>query len=242
MNFQDQDELMAFAGEYVLGVLSEADRAAVEHELRHNRVLAVAVAYWQDRLLEMAPAPLPVAPAADAWQRIEGRLAPVAPVTRVAPTAATTPRPKRPSLWDSMQFWRAWAMGGALATVLLALVVVTGAPRQAAGPQYVVVLEAPAVGARWVVQADATAVRLIPVANVVAGPHQSLQFWTKPQGAAGPTSLGLVAANQRIVIPASRLPALGPNQLFEVTLEPEAGSPLGRPTGPVLAVGRSALL
>jgi hypothetical protein len=33
------------------------------------------------------------------------------------------------------------------------------------------------------------------------------------------------------------LPPPGPDQLFEITLEPAAGSPTGRPTGPVLFKG-----
>ncbi|WP_348754168.1 anti-sigma factor, partial [uncultured Aquincola sp.] len=64
----------------------------------------------------------------------------------------------------------------------------------------------------------------------------------KPEGAAGPTSLGLVAAGQTVEIPATRLPGVGARQLFEITLEPEGGSTIGRPTGPILFVGRSVRL
>ena len=71
------------------------------------------------------------------------------------------------------------------------------------------------------------------------GDQTALQFWTKPGGASGPTSLGLVPGDRATVTPGSRLPGLGSNQLFEITLEPEAGSPIGRPTGPILAVGRA---
>ena len=59
------------AGEYVLGLLPAQDRAAFERELARNRELARAVADWQDRFLEVAPTPEPVAPAPDLWQRIE---------------------------------------------------------------------------------------------------------------------------------------------------------------------------
>ncbi|MGH8773230.1 MAG: RNA polymerase subunit sigma-70, partial [Burkholderiales bacterium] len=51
--------------------------------------------------------------------------------------------------------------------------------------------------------------------------------------------LGLVKPNERVEIPAGKLPGLSPNQLFEITLEPEYGSPIGKPTGPILFVGRS---
>jgi anti-sigma-K factor RskA len=40
----------------------------------------------------------------------------------------------------------------------------------------------------------------------------------------------------------SRLPALGPQQLFEITLEPDGGSPIDRPTGPILFVGSTVAI
>ena len=40
----------------------------------------------------------------------------------------------------------------------------------------------------------------------------------------------------------ARLPTLEAQQLFELTLEPEGGSPLDRPTGPVLFLGRTVQL
>ena len=78
------------------------------------------------------------------------------------------------------------------------------------------------------------------VGSVPAG--RAWQFWTKPEGAAGPTSLGLVRAGQTLEVPVQRLPAVGARQLFEITLEPEAGSPTGRPTGPILYVGSTVAL
>ena len=37
------------------------------------------------------------------------------------------------------------------------------------------------------------------------------------------------------------LPPPKPDQLFELTLEPATGSPTGRPTGPILFKGNTAL-
>ncbi len=107
-----------------------------------------------------------------------------------------------------------------------------------AEPQYLALLQAPNNGSPWLVVVDAKAVHLRPLKPIEATAGKSLQFWTKPEGASGPTSLGLVAAGRPTTIPLNRLPGVGQNQLFEVTLEPEAGSPLNRPTGPVLAVGK----
>jgi anti-sigma-K factor RskA len=49
-------------------------------------------------------------------------------------------------------------------------------------------------------------------------------------------------ADQSLDVALDRLPALQDNQLFEITLEPAAGSPIGRPTGPVLYIGRAVLV
>jgi anti-sigma-K factor RskA len=52
-------------------------------------------------------------------------------------------------------------------------------------------------------------------------------------------SLGLVTPGRTLRIALDKLPPLEPNQLFELTLEPPTGSPLDRPTGPVLYIGRA---
>ena len=86
-------------------------------------------------------------------------------------------------------------------------------------------------------------VRLVPVGAIEAvPPGKALQFWTKAEGAAGPTSLGLIRPGEVTELPAARLPAVGERTLFELTLEPEAGSPIDRPTGPVLFIGRTVRL
>ena len=52
-------------------------------------------------------------------------------------------------------------------------------------------------------------------------------------------SLGLVKPGQSLEVPLDKLPPLQPNQLFEITLEPYNGSPINRPTGPILFIGRA---
>lgn len=70
-------------------------------------------------------------------------------------------------------------------------------------------------------------------------PGKSLQFWTKADQWQGPKSLGLVRPGEPVQVPIDRLPPLEANQLFELTLEPEAGSPIDRPTGPIVFIGRA---
>jgi anti-sigma-K factor RskA len=79
----------------------------------------------------------------------------------------------------------------------------------------------------------------LPGVVLVAPADKALQFWTKADGWSGPVSLGLVTPGQRLDVPAGKLPALQPNQLFELTLEPRTGSPTGKPTGPIRFIGRA---
>jgi anti-sigma-K factor RskA len=104
-----------------------------------------------------------------------------------------------------------------------------------------VVLAAPGdMAPGWIVQANAAgALKLVPLGATRVPADRSLQLWTKAEGWKGPVSLGLVQPGQALDIALAGLPPLQPNQLFEITLEPKSGSPIGRPTGPILYIGRA---
>lgn len=214
------------AAEYVLGTLSDADRAAFEARLRHDRALAREVYAWQDRLLPLTARVAPLAPPRGLWAAIRDRI-------------AGSPRAAVP-WWRRLGLWQA----ASAASLLLAVVLGVRLLATDDAPRYLAVLNTPDNQARWVVElvSDDT-VRLQPVGAMPAVPAgKALQFWTKPEGAERPTSLGLVAAGQPLELPRDRLPAVEAGQLFEVTLEPATGSPTGRPTGPILAIGRMVRL
>ena len=221
------DERDALAGEYVLGTLSAEQRAAVAAQLPTDPALAQAVAAWERRLLPLAALAEPVAPPPRLWRRIEDSLAlnPPAPWWRVG--------------WNSLALWRGLAVSGMAAAALMAAVLVNQPPADA--PRFLVVLVAPQDKAPgWVVQASSTrAVSLIPLATMEVPADKALEFWTKADDWNAPVSLGLVKPGQRIQVPLDKLPALQPNQLFELTLEPATGSPTGRPTGPIQFIGRA---
>lgn len=241
------EDRAAAAGEYVLGTLDEADRRTFEAALRRDAGLRAEVASWQDRLLALSRHAAPVQPSAGLWGRIEARLPPGAgagagSVARGLPW------------WQRLGWWQGvsgLALAGcvALGSALVWRVQMASGEAMRERQQYVAVLQGPQGGPNgWVVEvrvgADGQGVlRLVPVAP--AGPvpaGRALQFWTKAPGAAGPSSLGLVTAGSTVELPAERLPDLRPEQLFEITLEPEGGSPIGRPTGPVLFIGRAVKL
>lgn len=243
------DALHTLAGEYVLGVLDETGRHDVVQRLPHDADLRAAVTYWEDRLLPLTALALPQEPSPDLWRRIESNL-PAAPARAPGPAArqpaaarSTTPRGNDGSSaggWNSLALWRG------LSALSLAAVVLMGAwllLDLAAPPadRYLVVLATPD-GARpgWVVQSgSARELVLTPLADTAVPPQRALQFWTKADDWEAPVSLGLVAPGQALTVSLDRLPPLQPNQLFEITLEPETGSPTGRPTGPILYIGRA---
>ncbi len=237
IDLRDPAERDAAAGEFVLGTLTAEDRAAVEAALPGDAALRAAVYAWQDRLLALtAQAPV-VAPGPALWPRIESAI-----TWRDLPARAA---PARTPWWRGLRFWQGLSAAGLAASLVLTLRLITPLPSVDA-PRYVAVLESPddRRAAGWVVEVQAGgSLRLVPVGNAPAVPAgRALQFWTKPQGAAGPTSLGLVRPGEVVQMPVARLPGVGAQQLFEITLEPEAGSPIGRPTGPILAVGRTVAL
>jgi anti-sigma-K factor RskA len=231
-NFEDID---ALAGEYVLGTLSANARAAVEARMRGEPALRDAVQAWEAQLLPLASLAPPADPSPALWSRIERTLAGAA----AAPKAG---QPARASgfarWWSNLQLWRGLAAGGFAAAALMMAVLVTRAPPT---PQYMVVLVAPQdKSPGWVIQTTSSRqLSLVPLGTIEVPPQKTLQFWTKADQWRGPVSLGLVKQGQTLRIPIDKLPPLEPNQLFELTLEPENGSPIDRPTGPIQFIGRA---
>ncbi len=246
MTFRDADERSAAAGEYVLGTLNREDREAFERALQDDRALLAEVYFWQDRLVPLAGRVAPEEPDSGLWPAIEARLTPPVAVVQAVQGSAADPA-ANDAVWRRLRRWQ-WIGSCALAaSAVLATVLGFGmlAPRDQPPVRYLAVLQAPQDRSTgWIVEVTrGERVRLIPVGPATAVPAgRTLQFWTKPEGAAGPTSLGLVSAGRTTELPVSVLPAVGDRQLFEITLEPEGGSPIGRPTGPILFVGRTVRL
>lgn len=217
------------AGEYVLGTLSRERRREVDAMLPNDATLRAAVAYWEERLMPLNALVAPEAPSGALWPRIERSLAP-----------AAAPAVIRPGWWERLGLWRALAAGGFAAAAIMAAVV---GVRQFEVEQsrYMVVLAAPQnAGPGWVLElvADDT-LRLDPLVTTEVPADRALQLWTKADDWEGPVSLGLVKPGESVEVKLANLPKVVPNQLFEITLEPAAGSPIGRPTGPILYIGRA---
>lgn len=219
------------AGEYVLGTLSRARRHEVDAMLANDAALRAAVAWWEQRLLPLTALVEPATPPGALWTRIERSLGPVS-----APAPAAT----GPGWWERLGLWRALAAGGFAAAAIMAAVVGVRM-HEVEQPRYMVVLAAPQnAGPGWVLElvADDT-LRLEPLVKTEVPADRALQLWTKADDWEGPVSLGLVKPGESVEVKLANLPKVVPNQLFEITLEPAAGSPIGRPTGPILYIGRA---
>ena len=212
-----EEERDALAGEYVLGTLGAAEARAV----RDDPAMAPLVAAWEARLAPLHALAPPEAPPPELWARIE---------RSVLGAETRPPRPDRAG-W----FTRFWAIGSTAVAAGLAILLLVNRPGPA--PLMTVLLtsrEAPA----FLVEADRGGeIRLAALNNQPVPEGRVRELWALPQGATAPTSLGLVPADGRISVrPAQIRPE--PGMLIEITLEPPGGSPIGRPTGPVLFIGR----
>ena len=224
MSGTDQDREL-LAAEYVLGTLDARQSAAVDAALSRDPALAEAVAAWTSRLAPLTRLAAPEAPPPDLWDRIEAR---------IAPAAKPAPRQSR--------FWQGWAIGASLAAAAFAGLAFM--PR-AEKPAYMTVLVSDRAAPAWIAQADRSGgITLAAVRPAFGQPQPAtpegrvMQLWGLRPGETAPTSLALLPRTPgRITIPA---PALRPvnNMLIEISLEPEGGSPTGRPTGPILFYGR----
>lgn len=220
----DRDEL---ASGYVLGTLSAAQRREVEAQLLQDAALRARVQALEAQLLPLTRLAEPVEPSPSLWPRIQ-----------VSLNLAGHSLRQGWSWWTSLGLWRGLTAGGFATAAVLTFVLLT---QQPADTRFVVVLAAPQdQSPGWVVQASTNRqLKLIPLQALEVPADKSLQFWTKLDSWSGPKSLGLVKPGQALNVALDQLPPLEANQLFEITLEPYNGSPLNRPTGPVLHIGRA---
>jgi len=211
------EERDALAAEYVLGTLDAREQAELRAALDTDAELSAAIAAWERRLAPLQALATPEAPPPALWARIETTLD-SAPRSNVA--------------WRFP--WPAFGLGtGALAAGLAAFIILRPPPT---GPLMTVLLTSQDQPA-YIVEAEGGQIRLAALNPRAVEQGRVMQLWALPQGATAPTSLGLVPEGGRFsVTPQGIRPE--PGMLMEITLEPPGGSPTGRPTGPILFIGR----
>ena len=230
----DGDRHNLAAAEYVLGVLAPEERRKAEFRVATEPGLAAEVAFWERRLGGLADGVAAVAPPAQAWQAIEERL-----------SAALKPEPVRAGLWQSLAFWRTFAIASAALAAASMAELVYLAQVPSLGPPLLARLNAESGQASFVaaVNEGGDSVTIVPAALLSGDQQKAFELWLIPPGDK-PHSLGLIDPSRpvRITVPKSLLPQVTSDAVLAVSLEPPGGSPTGQPTGPVIANGKLASL
>lgn len=241
------DDLDARADAFVLGLLDERTAAELETALADDRVWSAAVARARDRLLplDMSAADLPGA--AGLWPAIAPLLAApsepaAAAAAHAAPHGAAPDAPSTPPAPANLaQAPRRLIPLGLVAAAGLLAGAVLGGQWFTPEPLVVAVLMDDAGRATAVVEDFGGAnARIRFVAQVEVPGDRQMQVWTLPSAERGPVSLGLLAGARAGELDPPSLPVPADGQLYEITLEPQGGSPTGRPTGRILAKGLAA--
>lgn len=254
-------EYQAIAAEFALGLLDAADMARAEARINTNPEFAAEVERWRrhfsgfDRTTPMATLP------PDLWSRIEAKLDDSHPIVsepsletsraaelrergRLPITSGEAAADSRRRLfdwvWNSLNFWRIGGLAAAAAAIVITMGLGSQLQQARSAPVLVAILQTPDNRTAAIVNAFADGrTELVPLTTFTVPAGKVLEVWTLWDRQVGPRSVGLLAAMSSSRLKLDNLP-LGANQLFEITLEPAGGSPIGRPTGPVLAIGRTA--
>lgn len=228
---RSHDEVLA--GEYVVGVLDANARRAVEERMRRDRNFAAIVHRWEENLSGFDDDYAQQTPPAYLFSRIETKLHGTSQgdVQRMGLGSF---------LWTSVAVWRSLT-----AASLVALAVLLGDEILQIGhiprPPLVAELAGKDSSISLVARYDDAAGRLqfTPVATGARTQH-SLEVWLI-EGDKAPLSLGVLpqTGEGEITIPAERRRQFAAGVVLAVSLEPFGGSPTGKATGPILALGET---
>src|SRR5687767_6749573 len=219
------------AADYVAGTLRGPARRRFESLLPAHPLLRAAVRGWQDRLMPLTATLAPQKPPADVWKRIEARIGPAPATVVTAPVG----------WWAGLAVWRGLTAIASVAAITLSVLLAAPDP---ARPPIVVVLNAtgPAAAGAVVpasfvasISGDGRAMVTKPITTVSVSPGRALELWAVPaQG--DPRSLGLISGDGTTIV--KRVRVLENTAALAVTLEPPSGSPTGKPTGPIVYLGK----
>lgn len=246
MTMVDRDDIPLLAGEYVLGLLSDAETREMERQMSNDPSLRQAVGDWRARFAAIDETADALAPPDHLWQRIERSIEQSASLVSPARNAAGGFIAWLQRVWSSLELWRGFGMAGAAAAILLAVFFADGVLRSPAKPVAVALLTDEAnpgspPGALVEAFADGS-IRLVPLRDIPVPQGRILQVWTLWDRAVGPVPLGTLPRAENVRLSRDGLPQPRASQIYEITLEPAGGSPTGRPTGPVLYKGLASLM
>jgi anti-sigma-K factor RskA len=218
------------AAEYVLGVLPDAERADAARRVGTDRVFAMQVAAWEERLSGLNEAFGEAEAPARVWREVENRL---------FASTETAGSPVRAGLIQSLVFWRGLSFAALAAVAVLATVILTETPATPPREELVASLSAADSEAAFLAVKAADGSVRVTRTGIEPPSGRSHELWVIVADR-DPISLGLVTpqGTTSTVLPADIARMPDDALTLAVTLEPEGGAPQGKPTGPVVAAGQ----
>jgi anti-sigma-K factor RskA len=230
----DDDDIDALAGEYVLGTLDAGERTSVAARRLREQTLDAAIIAWERRLAPLADTTRAVAPPSAILRKILARIE--------QNDAGSASEALLVVLRRRVRLWRGAALA---ASAIAAALVVTIAAREV-GPKpkqqnLVAILQKDAASPAFLVTVNIED-RMMTVQPVAAkaAAGKSYELWLVQDSLGAPKSLGIVDEGNAVTRPtlAAFKPDVIESATFAVSLEPEGGSPTGKPTGPVVFAGK----
>ena len=230
----DDDDIDAIAGEYVLGTLDAGERASVAARRLREPALDAAIREWERRLAPLAELVAAVAPPEDTLAKIEARI----DGRDITPSGNAT----IVDLRRRLNLWRTTAIAAsAIAASLLVALGVREFQPKPKQQNLVAILQKDAASSAFLVTVNIED-RVMTVQPVAAKPEpgKSYELWIVQDSLGAPRSLGVIDDQNRMMRPtlAAYKTDVIESATFAVSLEPEGGSPSGKPTGPVVFSGK----
>ncbi len=220
------DDLIA--AEYVLGVLTGAEREAAAARVLNERGFARLVDQWTIKLSPLDDSYAEIAPPASVKRALDGRL--------FAGSASAAP-----GFWQSLNLWRALAFGAlAVAAVAIAPRFRQPDPQVAQLPPIIAPMQATDTGeVRFVAlyQPGSDEIRISRV-KAEKGADKDYELWLVDDGAK-PVSMGIIPdqGEVRLKVKPELVKLIDSGDAFAVSVEQAGGSPTGEALGPIIAVG-----
>ena len=221
----DRDDMDMLAAEYVLGTLDADERTAVAARRQRETDLDAAITAWEARLAPLLEHTCDAAPRAGLLADIQNEIA-----ARDVNGGGSVVDLRR-----QVTRWKAIASGAmAVAACLFGLVIYTGALQPPREQQFVAVFQDGDAPPRFIMSVNLKTRELTvrPVAaELPAG--KTYQLWiVSDELEPGPHSLGLLDKPEKPTHKELRRfsPELLQNATFGISIEPEGGSPTGKPS------------
>lgn len=220
------DDDIALAGEYVLGLLDTAGDAQVSARIATDGDFAAEVEAWRQRLQSMLGTNDVETPS-QVWNAISGALP-----QETGQDVGT----------GNIRFWKTLTGISASAAILLAILLLQrpDAPiAPAPETPMIAALGGETGNMSLTASYEANSGRMIITPVSLDTGELYPELWIIPADGT-PRSLGIVNSTQAtaVTIPASLRPHMSAGGTLAITPEPEGGGPGGKPSGPVIASGK----